>query len=207
MRTTGVYQMLPRSHAAFSYKTSIDMGEVPVDAFFKANKPGGQKLRGSAYSAAYHNSISFDRDIWPVLEDLMDKYRANQYDMLLKNCNHFSDDFVRRLFAGTKGIDNYLNRAAWVGSFFHCLVPARYLQVTPPGCEEEAAALAEECRREEEEEAARQREYSSRAPTLAELSTRETEMSATSASASNSLKAKDGDSGLIDSFYRSLTGR
>ena len=72
----------------------------------------------------------------------MDKYRANKYDMLLMNCNHFSDEFVRRVYDNW-GIAGYINRAAWWGSWFHCLVPTKFITVVPEGCEEEAAALAE----------------------------------------------------------------
>ena len=120
----------------------MDMGEIPVDDFFKANKSRAPSRR-TASSSAHHTHISFDRDIWPILEELMDTYRANKYDMLLKNCNHFTDEFVRRLFGGKKRIDGYVNRAAYIGSFLHCLVPTKYIVVIPPGCEEEAAALAE----------------------------------------------------------------
>jgi len=134
--------MMPKSHGAFSFKSSIDMGEIPVDDFFKANKSRAPSRR-TASNSARQDHISFDRDIWPILEELMDTYRANKYDMLLKNCNHFTDEFVRRLFGGKKSIANYINRAAYIGSFLHCLVPTKYITVIPPGCEEEAAALAE----------------------------------------------------------------
>jgi hypothetical protein len=86
--------------------------------------------------------INFNRDIQPILDDLMDEYRANKYDLLLRNCNHFSDDLIKRVYAGKKRLPGYINRAAFLGSFFHCMVPSKYTQVIPPGQEEEAAALA-----------------------------------------------------------------
>ena len=38
LRTTGVYECYPKEHAAFSYKTTIYMGEISPSTFFK-NKP------------------------------------------------------------------------------------------------------------------------------------------------------------------------
>ena len=89
----------------------------------------------------------------------MDKYKACRYDMLLMNCNHFADEFVRRLYSGKKGIPSYINRAAWYGSFFHCLVPLKYLTVIPEGCtEEQAAAYAKKWREEDELEEKKKKE-------------------------------------------------
>ena len=212
LRTTGVYQIMPRSHSSFEFKCSIDMGDIPADDFFQANNSRDHSRRTRAGSAN-NGRISFDRDVWPILEELMDKYRANQYDMLKQNCNHFSDEFVRRLFAGQRGLPNYINRAAYIGSFLHCLVPTRYLTVTPAGCEEEAAALAEQWKREDEMEAAKQSER--RRQNLEDMSTRETEMSGHQddtgapprSKTSENSRGKEGETGLIDSFYRSLTGR
>ena len=61
----------------------------------------------------------------------MKKYKANNYDMLKFNCNHFSDEFLRLLTG--RGLPRHLNRAAYVGSYIHCIVPRRYLIVVPPG--------------------------------------------------------------------------
>ena len=76
---------------------------------------------------------SFEGDfdaVWTILNKLMKKYRANRYDMLTFNCNHFSDEFLRCLTG--KGLPADLNRAANVGAYAHCVVPRRYLIVTPP---------------------------------------------------------------------------
>ena len=70
--------------------------------------------------------------VWSVLSKLMKRYKANQYDMLRFNCNHFCDDFLRQLTKGQRGLPTDLNRAANTGSYLHCLVPSRYLIVTPP---------------------------------------------------------------------------
>ena len=144
MRTTGVYSITPRSHQGFSFKYSIDLGEIPIDAFFKNVK------RHKHAKTTAQSTISFNHDIVPILDELMDKYRANKYNLLLKNCNHFADDFVKRLYAGKKRLPGYINRAANIGSLVHCFVPTKFVTVTPPGCEEEAARLAHQWKIEEE---------------------------------------------------------
>ena len=67
------------------------------------------------------------------------RYKANQYDILMNNCNHFTEDFLRQITDGMFGIPNYLNRAASIGSVFHCIVPNKYLTVTAPAREELAS--------------------------------------------------------------------
>jgi len=56
---------------------------------------------------------------------------ADNYDILLNNCNHFTEAFLREITGGQYGLPGFLNRAAYIGSFFHCFVPARYLNVAP----------------------------------------------------------------------------
>ena len=102
METTGVYEIEPRSHEAFAFRETLEAGYAPDW-----------------------------ETVWDSLQSLMKKYKANQYDMLMRNCNHFSDEFLR-LITG-QGLPSHLNRAAYVGSFLHCLVPRKYLIVTPPG--------------------------------------------------------------------------
>ncbi len=55
--------------------------------------------------------------------------------MLKFNCNHFTDEFLTLLLG--RGLPNFVNRAAYIGSFAHCLVPHRYLIVIPPGAAED----------------------------------------------------------------------
>lgn len=79
MKTTGVYELEPQTHSAFFFKQSIEVGELDVKTFPTA--------KGAS-------RVDFDRDIWPIMEELMDKYRAYRYDMLAMNCNHFSDELL-----------------------------------------------------------------------------------------------------------------
>ena len=41
-------------------------------------------------------------DIYPIINELKEKYKAYKYHMLLNNCNHFSNELVKRLFANKK---------------------------------------------------------------------------------------------------------
>ena len=58
--------------------------------------------------------------------------------MILNNCNHFSNELVRRLFANKKQLPGYINRAAYIGSFLSCLIPFKWVTVgTLEGYEKE----------------------------------------------------------------------
>ena len=128
LKGTGVYENDPKDHSTFSYKLTVDMGEITAKDFFRNR-------------TTKHDFIKFSRDIVPILESLSDKYRAYRYDMLTMNCNHFTDEFLSLLTDGTRRLPNWVNRAAWMGSWFHCLVPVRYLIVSPEGQEEEGMKL------------------------------------------------------------------
>jgi ADP-heptose:LPS heptosyltransferase len=100
MDSTGVYEMTPKQHDIFVFKESILVGEVERED-----------------------------TIWSSLHKMMKKFRANEYDMLKQNCNHFSNEFLVLLLG--RGLPRHLNRIAYVGSFLHCIVPKKYLIVTP----------------------------------------------------------------------------
>jgi hypothetical protein len=65
MDASGIYRIMPKKHDMFVYKYSIGFGEVE-----------GYQQVGETVDA------------------LSKKYRANKYDMLTQNCNHFSDEFL-----------------------------------------------------------------------------------------------------------------
>ncbi|KAI7901155.1 PPPDE putative peptidase domain-containing protein [Cokeromyces recurvatus] len=82
------------------------------------------------------------------LEDLLlklsDEFIGPSYNLLTRNCNHFTEALVQKLTK--KPIPAWINRAAKLGSIFPCVVPWEWIQ--PPEFAEEAEAEAEE---EEEE--------------------------------------------------------
>ena len=98
--STGVYEMFPKKHDIFIFKYSMEVGE-----------------------------IESEDEAWRILNRLMKKYRANKYDMLKMNCNHFTNEFLLLLIG--KGLPPHLNRIAYLGSYLHCIVPQKYLIITP----------------------------------------------------------------------------
>ena len=67
--------------------------------------------------------------IYKALVKLSRKYKANKYDMIRRNCNHFANEFLFMLTG--KNLPKHCNRIADVGSYIHCCVPKKYLIVTP----------------------------------------------------------------------------
>jgi len=60
-------------------------------------------------------------DLSRILEDMRQNYRADTYDILNQNCNHFTNDLAHRLL-GT-GIPNYVNKLAKFGGFIALFLP------------------------------------------------------------------------------------
>jgi len=56
----------------------------------------------------------------------LNKYRSDKYDMLLLNCNNFSNEFLQEITGGRIALPRYLNRAARLGSIVSCIVPRRF---------------------------------------------------------------------------------
>ena len=56
-RATGVFPMTPRCHSTFKFKKAIDLGEIPLEPFFK-NKKRYRRAPTQLFS-----SIIFSRDI------------------------------------------------------------------------------------------------------------------------------------------------
>ena len=52
------------------------------------------ELDPKVFSSAKNGKIEYERDVWPIVSNLSDKYRAYKYDMLTMNCNHFSDELI-----------------------------------------------------------------------------------------------------------------
>lgn len=53
-----------------------------------------------------------------VISDIEREYKAVTYDLMQKNCNHFTADLSKRITRGGKTIPAWVNRAASVGSMF-----------------------------------------------------------------------------------------
>ncbi|RKP22146.1 DUF862-domain-containing protein [Rozella allomycis CSF55] len=81
-----------------------------------------------------------DDDIVNVIRSIMIEYSGKSYNLLKRNCNHFSEDLVYRLTDNKT--PRWINRLAYIGSWFPCLVPDMRSPVESEYAEDERAPLA-----------------------------------------------------------------
>lgn len=98
---SGVFEVEPRSCPGFVYRCSLPLGHIkmPPQVFRK------------------------------FIGDLAAEYHGDTYNLISKNCNHFTDDVAQRLTGNN--IPAWVNRLAWLasGSACDCLLPEN-LQAT-----------------------------------------------------------------------------
>ncbi|KAH7366208.1 hypothetical protein KP509_18G067800 [Ceratopteris richardii] len=99
MPTSGIFQVEPRSCPGFLFRRSILLGTTDLSPM----------------------------EIYDVMEDLASQYTGDAYNLLTKNCNHFSNDLCMRLTK--KPSPGWVNRLANLGVFCSCVLPES-LQVT-----------------------------------------------------------------------------
>jgi hypothetical protein len=80
--------------------------------------PSGVKLRES-YSMGIYKGTSTAID--KIIDDMKIDFQGNDYHVINKNCNAFADEFLKRLVSN--GIPGYVNRMAYIGSYFSCFMP------------------------------------------------------------------------------------
>ncbi|CAG8577179.1 2913_t:CDS:10, partial [Paraglomus occultum] len=108
---SGVFRMKPRlGPPNVTYKESIFMG------YTKLNK----------------------EDVVKRMDELSKEWKGNSYNLLLRNCNHFTSEACRILVG--KRAPGWINRAAKLGTLFPCVVPSGWIE--PPECGEETEAIA-----------------------------------------------------------------
>ncbi|KKA26298.1 hypothetical protein TD95_001765 [Thielaviopsis punctulata] len=73
-------------------------------------------------------------EIEAVLKEASQKFHGTSYNILTKNCNHFTAYLVERL-TGSPG-PSWLNRAASIGLIFPCIVPREWLANVDPDPED-----------------------------------------------------------------------
>ncbi|KAG2231560.1 PPPDE putative peptidase domain-containing protein [Thamnidium elegans] len=69
-----------------------------------------------------------EKEIEELLLTLSDEFMGPSYNLLSRNCNHFTEEFVERL--NNKTVPFWINRAAKLGNMFPCVVPWEWIQ--PP---------------------------------------------------------------------------
>lgn len=90
---SGVFEVEPRSCPGFIYRSSIMLGRV--------NMPPSE--------------------FRTFIECTASEYHGDTYNLISKNCNHFTDDIAWRLTG--KHIPGWVNRLARLGALCGCLLP------------------------------------------------------------------------------------
>jgi hypothetical protein len=75
-----------------------------------------------------------DKEVEELLLRLSDEFTGPTYSLLSRNCNHFTEEFVKQL--NDKNVPTWINRAAKLGNMFPCVVPWEWIQ--PPELQEES---------------------------------------------------------------------
>lgn len=102
------------SYCIFFY-TASGAGIYKHDA---KSAPSGVKLRES-YSMGMYKGTS--KAIDKIIDDMKIDFQGTDYHVINKNCNAFADEFLKRLVGN--GIPGYVNRMAYIGSYFSCFMP------------------------------------------------------------------------------------
>eukprot|EP00598_Pedospumella_elongata_P012439 CAMPEP_0184986944 /NCGR_PEP_ID=MMETSP1098-20130426/18471_1 /TAXON_ID=89044 /ORGANISM="Spumella elongata, Strain CCAP 955/1" /LENGTH=231 /DNA_ID=CAMNT_0027511335 /DNA_START=75 /DNA_END=770 /DNA_ORIENTATION=+ len=80
--------------------------------------PAGVKLRESIEMGTFTGTSS---TIDKIISEMRSDYQGTDYHVLNRNCNAFADDFLQRLLGVPA--PGFVNRMAFIGSFFSCLLP------------------------------------------------------------------------------------
>ncbi|OAY25492.1 deSI-like protein At4g17486 [Manihot esculenta] len=91
--SSGVFEVEPRQCPGFKFRKSIFMGTTSLDPF----------------------------QIREFMERQSAKYNGDAYHLIVKNCNHFSEDICYKLTGNS--IPKWVNRLARIGSFCNCILP------------------------------------------------------------------------------------
>ncbi|WOK98911.1 hypothetical protein Cni_G07623 [Canna indica] len=100
--TSGVFEVEPKSCPGFIFRRSVWLGTTDMSR----------------------------SEFRLFIEDLAGKYHGDTYHLIIKNCNHFTDEICMRLTG--KPIPGWVNRLARLGSFCNCIIPEN-IQVTTIG--------------------------------------------------------------------------
>ncbi|KAN0029080.1 hypothetical protein ACTFIV_010950 [Dictyostelium citrinum] len=93
---SGVYEIKPKTATGVVFRESIYMGDVTLS----------------------------ERQIQSLIDNIAEEFPGKSYHPLKKNCNTFSNELVKRLL--NREIPNYVNRLAFIGTFFSCLLPKSF---------------------------------------------------------------------------------
>ena len=66
-----------------------------------------------------------------TIQDVAEKFPGTSYNLLTKNCNHFTSYLCEKLTG--RAAPTWINRAAGIGLMLPCLIPQQW--IVPPDCE------------------------------------------------------------------------
>ncbi|KAK9247384.1 PPPDE putative peptidase domain-containing protein [Lipomyces tetrasporus] len=90
--------------------------------------PGGIVCKTSIL----HGYTSYSpAEVHAIISDISSEYMGTSYNLLYKNCNHFTSSLLLRLT--DRSAPAWLNRATLIGSALPCIIPQTY--ITPPECD------------------------------------------------------------------------
>jgi hypothetical protein len=105
-------------------------------------------------------TLATDAEIEAAIRSASDEFQGRSYNLLTKNCNHFTSHLCKKL-TGTPG-PGWLNRAASIGVAMPCMVPREWVE--PPEYDTADGALLDDY--ENSDEQARMLQSSSETPRL-----------------------------------------
>lgn len=91
--TSGIFEVEPRSCPGFIFRRSIALGTTEL----------------------------CPSEVWDVLDDISSLYTGDSYNLLTKNCNHFTNDVCVKLTG--RPLPGWVNRLANLGAFCSCVLP------------------------------------------------------------------------------------
>ncbi|KAK9388792.1 PPPDE putative peptidase domain-containing protein [Lipomyces mesembrius] len=102
----------------------------------KTPLPGGIICKTSIL----HGYTSYSQaEVHAIISDLSSEYMGTSYNLLYKNCNHFTNSLLVRLT--DRPAPAWLNRATYIGSALPCIIPQTYIK--PPKCDVPVCASSE----------------------------------------------------------------
>lgn len=111
-------------------------------------------------------TLSPQNEIDAIIHEVSNEFQGTAYNLLTKNCNHFTSHLCQRL-TGRNG-PAWLNRAASIGVALPCIVPRDWIE--PPEYDTQGGDLLEDD--SSSDERSRMLRSSSEAPRLVELPAR-----------------------------------
>jgi hypothetical protein len=89
-----------------------------------------------------------EEEIGAIIKEVSDRFLGQDYNLLSKNCNHFTSALCEALT--DKAAPTWLNRAASIGVALPCVVPKEWVE--PPDHETADGELVEEAGESEDDE-------------------------------------------------------